>query len=93
MWRDISSFRQGDTKRIPKAFEIKFHGRYRVVLVWNHMNYPGEWVCRLQGIFDDRRLGLKEYDVDKAKQTALEIVTESLSNALEEVKAEQNLSG
>jgi len=51
MWKDITSYSQGDKERKPTSFEA-VSGDLRIVITSSHISYKGDWVmhCRALGI-------------------------------------------
>jgi hypothetical protein len=43
VWRDCTTYRQGDKERIPHSFEA-VSGSLRISITDNHIYYRGQWV-------------------------------------------------
>jgi len=85
-WEDITSYRRNDTVRRPSTFKLKF-SEVSIVVTYTHMDCPKEWVYRIQP-FDSfvTELNLKEYeDMEEAKEKALNVLKEKISNILKEI--------
>lgn len=87
MWKDVSSYSRSDKVRRPDIFELSISGGVKVVLVWNHFDYPNEWLFSFRPFFTECGLGLKEYDQIKvAKSMALGRAVRLLEVALVNLK-------
>lgn len=51
MWKDITSYSQGDKERKPTSFEA-VSGELRIYITSGHISYRGEWImhCNAVGI-------------------------------------------
>lgn len=51
MWKDVTSYSQGDKERKPTSFE-NVSGDLRICITCSHIQYRGEWVmnCKALGI-------------------------------------------
>jgi uncharacterized protein with FMN-binding domain len=79
MWKDISSFSQRATNRVPRTFEFKAAG-IRVV-VSRHHDYPDDvWTASAEPYFS--LLELKNTDIADAKTEAINIVKNCLAKTL-----------
>jgi hypothetical protein len=96
MWKNVTSYSQGEKDRRPRSLELKFPHGFRLVIVWNHLYYPGEWVCHFTPLFECCRLDLDEYeDVELAKQMAVQRVERMFRECLvyAEEAASQHTTG
>lgn len=83
-WIDITSYKKGDTERIPKTWELKLEElRYRVI-VTRHIYYENTWLltCREANI---ELHDLKTDNVEEAKYKALKIVENYLNDLIEKI--------
>lgn len=88
MWKDVTSYSQSDKKRIPSCWSVKV-GRFKLSLVWSHRYCPDTWSTSLFGVYEHFDLKMSSYDdIDKAKNKALSIAKEVLSDCLSEIKKE-----
>jgi hypothetical protein len=72
MWKDITSYSKGDIERKPRSWQLRMPGGLRLVIVWNHRDYPGEWICHLHPWFKEVRLNIEVYEnLEAAKEAAL----------------------
>lgn len=77
MWKDVTSYSQGDKERIPTAFECR-SGDLRIYITCGHINYRGEWVMHCQALGIDT-LHLKTVKTfDEAKARSVKIVSMKL---------------
>jgi hypothetical protein len=78
-WKDVSSFAQGDKRRIPNSFQLGADHTWGIK-VHRHIDMPGEWCLTCYG------LNLKALpvgpDLAQAKKRALELVGEKLRDIL-----------
>ena len=51
MWKDATSYSQGDKERKPTSFEVA-SGELRIYITCRHISYRGEWImhCKAVGI-------------------------------------------
>jgi len=72
IWKDVTSYSRGDQERKPRAFEIQIAKTFRLVVVWNHRDYPNEWIYHLNPVFTCARLNIDKYEyLEAAKAGAL----------------------
>ncbi len=83
MWKNVTSYSQGTPERKPTAWSLPMPGGFRLVLVWNHRDYPKEWVCHFHPLFENAVLGVKVYDaLGAVKEAALGRVIRQLEQTL-----------
>lgn len=80
-WRDITSFSQRDTQRIPATFELRVEP-IRIV-VMRTRDEPGRWWIRCAAMGLERRL--EAVELRAAKHEALLLVSASLRNILDQI--------
>lgn len=81
IWKDISSFRQGDKERIPTSFRAKVG--VLTISVHRHIYFEkDEWLLSVEGFFDKKQLG--KGTSDEAKEVAIALVKDMLENTLKE---------
>ena len=61
MWQDVTSYSQGDKKRLPNCWSVKV-GHFKLSLVWNHRYCPDTWSTSLFGVYENHDLKLSSYD-------------------------------
>ena len=54
-WKDVTSYSRSQTDRTPTAFEA-ICGPLRLVIVSNHLHYPGVWLACCWPLFQDKQL-------------------------------------
>jgi hypothetical protein len=91
MWQDVSSYSQGDKKRIPNRFQLDF-GILRASLVWCHRDFPDTWIVSVYGIFQQHDLHITKYDPNLAQRKALLTIKKTLGDALAEIDKEMDNS-
>ena len=72
MWTDVSSYSHGERgKKEPNAWETRV-GKFRLTVVRNHINRPGQWTVSLHPAFSDCSLGISdENPVEHAQELAV----------------------
>lgn len=86
VWKDVTSYSQGDTKRLPTCWTI-YLGEFKVSLVWNSLFCPGTWSTTMHGMYDKRDLGLPSYDyLKRAQGEAILIAKKVFEDALSDAK-------
>jgi hypothetical protein len=82
-WKDITSYSQGQVDRKPTILQYKTP-HITLSIVWNHRNYPDEWVMNCFDIrMEQERLNLDSYDeIDYAKEKAIELVDKKLNKMI-----------
>ena len=71
VWKDSTSYSQGDKEKIPTAFTSMIGG-CKISIVCNHLYHRGEWIfhCSQLGF---EEYGLKEKTAKDAAEKAVEI--------------------
>lgn len=54
-WKDVTSYTLSQTDRTPTSFEA-ICGPLRLVIVSNHLHYPGGWLACCYPLFQDKQL-------------------------------------
>lgn len=81
-WKDTSSFRQGDTQRIPNTFRANV-GKLRLT-VHRHIHYDkNDWLLSCDAFCDCKVIG--SGTAEEAKTTAEVLIKEYLMACLEEI--------
>lgn len=81
-WRDVTSYRQGDTERVPRTWELKLEELKYKVIVTRHRHYENTWLLTFREANIELR-DLETDDVEEAKNKALEIVENYLNDLIE----------
>ena len=83
MWEDITSYSQTEKERKPRVWQLKLPGNLQLIVVWNHRDYPNEWIYHLRPWYSNVSLVLYEYDmVEAVKADALNRVIRQLEQTL-----------
>lgn len=82
-WRDVTSYSQGDKKRIPRVWELE--GTPAKITVHRYSGIPDTWfvTCREIGL-ETKALAL--VDIDDAQQEAISIVQERICQRITELQ-------
>ena len=81
IWKDTSSFSQGDKERIPKCFRASVG--FLTLTVHRHIHYEkDDWLLSVVGIFDNKVVS--KGSSDDAKEVAVALVKATLEKVLEE---------
>jgi hypothetical protein len=83
-WKDVTQFSQGDKERKPSVFKAKL-GRFTVVVLNSHRDYPGVWVMHLEPDLIDTRPLAVAHSLEEAKIQALSVAEFIFSQALDEI--------
>lgn len=84
-WKDITSYSQNSKNRLPRCFETKI-GKFRLVVVWNHIDTPNTWSFSLYGILEHVDLDINDYSKkEEVFEKALQKVKEYLSDLIKEI--------
>lgn len=67
-WVDTTSYSLGDVKHEPTTFSANIGPYLRVVVVKNHIGYPGEWIMHLHPLFSEKSLDLPAVAKPEAAQ-------------------------
>ena len=79
-WRDVTSYKQGDTERVPRTWELKLEElKYKVIVT---RYYENTWLLTFREANIELR-DLETDDVEEAKNKALEIVKNYLNDLIE----------
>jgi uncharacterized OB-fold protein len=71
MWKDITTYRQGQKERVPTSWEYS-NGIIRISITCGHIYFPsGEWVMHCPAI------RMNTYETKLPKETELHIVQET----------------
>lgn len=81
-WRDVTSYKQGDTERVPRTWELKLEELKYKVIVTRHIYYENTWLLTFREANIELR-DLETDDVEEAKNKALEIVKNYLNDLIE----------
>lgn len=77
-WKDESSYKRGE-KKTPNIWTAEV-GLLRVVVVYNHVCYPDQWIFTCLPFFQEEELG--NISVAEAKERAIKLVKLALEKAL-----------
>jgi hypothetical protein len=83
-WKDVTSYSQNDTHRIPASWELKVGSLSIIVTRYIHYN-PDDWLLHCGEVFD-RKL-LKSKDIEAAKQEAIKLVYEYFAETTKKLNA------
>jgi hypothetical protein len=85
MWKDTTSFRQGDTERKPTTWTLK-SGALKVTVTCGYVGFKGEWVmhCRELGISTKHMPEAKT--VEEAQGRAIAIVRNAANKFAEDAR-------
>lgn len=79
MWKDATSYSQGDAERKPTAWSRDV-GDLRIVITCAHIYHKGEWVMHCRPWFDTHPLNLSASTGEKDAQiVALDLVRKKIS--------------
>lgn len=82
-WKDISPYTRtvgGTTVQPPNTLEARVGKKIRVVIVYNHRDFPDKWVCYATPIFTERVMTAQTRE--EAEREATDMVREWLTEAL-----------
>jgi len=79
MWKDITSYSQGDKKRNPTTFEAK-EGLLRIVITCGHIYYKPKWVMHCKIIEIDTHELKESVTKEQAEVEAIQVVTKRLND-------------
>lgn len=68
MWKDVTSYSQSDTNRVPKVFELILENNSEILgikITSNHLYYPDTWLLNCL------RLNIKELEMGSTKDLTL----------------------
>jgi hypothetical protein len=68
-WKDVSTYSRSDKERKPWAWEIRL-GVWRLVVVYNHRDYPGQYIYYIPSVIGDTLLPVAHTE-EEAKRHAL----------------------
>lgn len=69
LWKDITSYSQGEKERVPTTYEA-VAGTLRIVITNGHIYHKGEWVAHIRPFGIDTK-PLKAKTLDDAKAEAI----------------------
>ena len=86
MWKDVTSYSQGDKDRKPTAFEA-VSGELRIYITCGHIHYNGDWImhCKALGIDTLHMKTCKSQD--DAEKRAIHNVRLKLKRLIESLSA------
>ena len=91
MWKDTTSYSQGDKERKQTTYTTK-NGRIRITITCAHIYYPGQWVMHCAAPSVDTRL-LKNCDTcEQAKNKAILLVKNTLLLMLQDIEEIKQLT-
>lgn len=57
-WKDITSYSQGDRKRVPSTWQLRLTSDTRIVVMRDHRADPDNWTMHCEPWFNTKSLGL-----------------------------------
>ncbi|MEM7069835.1 MAG: hypothetical protein AAF478_13235 [Pseudomonadota bacterium] len=88
-WQDVTSRRQGEKDRTPRAWATKIGG-LKVVITKNHIYNPGYWSLNCEPWFDAKNLDLPEWvEHEDAQREALMCVKSKIKAISEQLETIQ----
>ena len=69
-WKDTTSYSKGDKDRIPSSWSANI-GKLRIVVVSNHIHYPGRWVLHCSPFFNTHELKVDTKEQAQAEAARL----------------------
>jgi len=78
MWRDATAYSKDDKERKPRFIELVLTPHVKLMLVYNHPNYPDVWSFSAYPLLPIHSIGVIKYcNLDRAKHIALyELIAE-----------------
>ena len=70
IWKDVSSYSRYDKEKKPNVWETKC-ASVSVVVIWNHVYYPGKWTCHISPWYDTHLLKAKTKEVAQTEALGL----------------------
>jgi len=86
MWKDVTSYSQGDKERKPTSFEV-VSGDLRIYITSGHISYRGDWVMHCKALWIDTLHMPTCKTKEDAEKRAILIVKAKLARLVESLNA------
>jgi hypothetical protein len=86
IWKDCTTYSQGDKERIPHSFEV-ISGDLRISITSGHIHYKGQWVMHCYKLGIDTKPLAVGITREQAQAQACKIVENRLAELQQDLEA------